>query len=119
MNLDLAKSIATTLHAVFCPLNHEDDVLAVNRQNETLCKWYVESQCEKTWDRPSHREWLIHALIFIKTLESEKQDTAAIEALVLRVLEISRIVMDMRLVSEKAENQIMKLLINFYVSRES
>lgn len=107
-------NVATTLHAVFCPLNHEDDVMAVINESDKLCNWYVESDCENPWSRPAHQLWMLRATLLIRTLATAGKSIKEIEEFVLIALEICRKVLDLRMINEDAESQLVKLLCDYY-----
>lgn len=114
MDKQIVLDIATTLHAVFCPLNHEDDVLAVVNEDTGMCNWYVESQCENPWDRPAHNLWMLKAAILVKTLQKTGNGQEDIEDFVVATLEVCRKVLDLRMINEDAEKQLMQMLTDYH-----
>jgi len=111
MDEPVVRNIATTLHAVFCPKHHDDEILSTLNDKNEMCRWYVETQCEDTWNEPDHMIWLLRAKILIKTLEEEDAD--AVEFVTL-TLKICRLLLDMRSTSEKGEALVIELLGDFY-----
>ena len=114
MDKKVILDIASTLHAVFCPLKHEDDVLAIVNEKTGLCNWYIESQCEGVWDRDDHRLWYIRAAIFVRTLEDAGKKDAEILDFLNEVLKVCRLTMDLRMINHDAEKQLMQMLCAYY-----
>jgi len=114
MNRIVILDIATTLHAVFCPHKHADDVLMILKEDTGLCNWYIESQCEEPWERDAHQIWYLKSAILVKTLKEAGKKEKDIIGFVNDTLKICRLLLDIRLINDDAERQLMEMLIEYY-----